>query len=198
MNLDTIQKNLKERLKDRRYIHSLEVQKVAVALAKHYNISIDKASVAGLVHDCAKDLTDRELLDYALHFNILLPCITKGNIQLIHGWVGAELAKEEFGIVDEEILNAIRFHTTGKENMAILEKIVYLADYIEPNRNFDGVEELREAAFLDMDKALLMAFDHTIRYVIAKGELLHPATITGRNFLILQDQEQEEQNEKFS
>lgn len=186
LSIDKIKKRLKNRLTEKRYIHSLGVQESAIKLAKEYNVSIEKASIAGLVHDCAKNLNDDILLKYAAKFDILVDGVFAHQIGLLHGCIGAEIAKREFGIVDIEILNAIRFHTTGKENMSKLEKIIYLADYIEPNRKFDGVEQLREIALSNLNKAILMAFDKTINYVILKGELLHPTTIVARNFLLLQ------------
>lgn len=186
MPIKNIQLILEEKLTLKRYYHSIGVQKTAVKLAKIYSGPIQKASIAGLVHDCAKDLSDKELLKYAVKFGILLDDVLYHSSKLLHGAVGAELAKTEFGINDEEILNAIKFHTIGKENMSLLEKIIYIADYIEPGRNFKGVELLRKAALSNLDKAVLMAIDNTIRYVLSKEELLHPLTVQARNFLLLQ------------
>lgn len=186
LDIEKIKNVLQKRLTKKRYLHSLGVQKTAIELAKVYNVSQKKASIAGLAHDCAKDFDDDMLLNYATQFDILIDGVSKHQIQLLHGFVGAELAKREFGIEDDEILNAIRFHTTGKENMTTIEKIIYLADYIEPNRNFKGIDKIRKVALSSLDKATLMAFDNTINYVILKGELLHPNTIFARNFLLLQ------------
>ncbi|TCO79024.1 bis(5'-nucleosyl)-tetraphosphatase (symmetrical) YqeK [Marinisporobacter balticus] len=186
LHIEKMKEILKDRLTEKRYIHSLGVQESAIKLAKIYNVSIEKASIAALVHDCAKDLSEDMLLNYAKQFDILVDSVESHQIGLLHGCVGAELVKIEFGIEDSEIINAIRFHTTGKENMTILEKIIYLADYIEPNRSFNGVDQLRKTALSNLDKAVIMAFDKTINYVIQKGELLHPTTIVARNFLLLQ------------
>ncbi|QZY57080.1 bis(5'-nucleosyl)-tetraphosphatase (symmetrical) YqeK [Crassaminicella profunda] len=186
LQINEIKKILKSKLKEKRYLHSLGVQKTAENLAKIHNGPVTEASIAGLVHDCAKNLSNEELLNYAKQFGILIDGVTKFQPGLLHGAVGAEVAKREFFIEDDEILNAIHFHTTGKENMTLLEKIIYLADYIEPNRNFNGVEILREVALSDLDKAILMAFNNTIKYVVIKGELLHPTTILARNYLLLQ------------
>jgi len=184
--IEQIQSILKEKLSLHRYHHSLRVQETAEKLAKIYNVSIEKASIAGLVHDCAKDLSDDELLKYAIEFGILIDDIFYYQRQLLHGIVSMELAKMEFKIEDEEILNAIRFHTTGRENMSTLEKIVFIADYIEPGRTFKEVEQLRKEAFSNLDLACLMAMDNTIRYVLSKGDLLHPLTVEARNFILLQ------------
>ncbi len=186
MPIENIQQILEKKLTLKRYYHSIGVQKTAVKLAKIYSGPIQKASISGLVHDCAKDLSDKELLKYAVKFGILLDDVLHHSSKLLHGAVGAELAKIEFGINDEEILNAIKFHTIGKENMSLLEKIIYIADYIEPGRNFKGVELLRKEALSNLDKAVLMTIDNTIRYVLSKEELLHPLTVQARNFLLLQ------------
>lgn len=186
MNAENIKFILQKKLTPQRYAHSLGVQQTAEMLAKIYSTSTEKASIAGLLHDCAKDFDDDELLKYANQFDILLDGVLKHQKQLLHGVVGAEIARFEFKIEDNDIINAIKYHTTGKEDMSLLEKIIYIADYIEPSRDFPGVENLRRLALLDIDKAILMAFDHTINYVVSKGELLHPITISARNFLLLQ------------
>ncbi len=186
IDMNKIKEELKNSLSHKRYIHSLGVEETAIKLARIYNESIEKASIAGLIHDLAKDFSNVELLHYAKDFDILHNDIFSFHPSLLHGMVGAELAKRKFHIKDEEILDAIRFHTTGKRDMSILEKIIYLADYIEPNRSFPKVEELRKVAFLNLDEGVLKALDHTIHYIVQKGELLHPDTIHARNFLLLQ------------
>lgn len=180
-----IEGRIKEMLTDKRYHHSIGVQKTAIILAKQYGSSIEKASIAGLVHDCAKNTSAEGLLKYAEEFDIILEDLTKWQPELLHGMIGAELAKTEFDIFDEDILNAIRYHTTGRANMTTLDKIIYLADYIEPTRNFSGVQQVREMALSDLDKATLMALEHTINYVIKRGQLLHVDTIHARNYLLL-------------
>lgn len=179
-----IQEYLKLNLKYKRYEHSLSVRDTAVKLAKIYNVDIEKARVAGLVHDCAKNMTDGQLLDIALSHKIRIDEVCQESPQLVHGAVGAILANEIMGITDEETLNAITYHTTGRKNMSMLDKIIYIADYIEPLRNFPGVEELRSTAFEDIDKALLKSFDNTIKFVIDRGQLLHYDTIEARNYVL--------------
>ncbi len=184
MELINIKQLLKSSLTHKRYQHSLAVQATAVGLAKKYNCSIDKASIAGLIHDCAKDLPLEELLNYVERFGIILDSVTKKQTELIHAVVGAELARREFGIHDQEILDAIRYHTTGRNNMMLLEKIIYLADYIEPNRKFPGVDDLRNVALSNLDKATLMATNQTISYIIFQNKLIHHDTISARNSLL--------------
>ncbi|WP_278287300.1 bis(5'-nucleosyl)-tetraphosphatase (symmetrical) YqeK [Caloranaerobacter ferrireducens] len=171
-------------MNEERFIHSIGVMETAEKLADVYGCDKNKARLAGLIHDCGKLKNDRELLKMAFEFGIILDDVKDVNIALLHAPLGAEIAKNEFGIKDLEILNAIRYHTTGKENMSLLEKIIYIADYIEPNRDFPSVEVLRELAFLDLDKAVLMAMDNTIKYVVDNGWILDIETIKARNFLL--------------
>lgn len=175
---------LKENLKPKRYEHSLGVRDTAVKLAKIYNCDIEKANKAGLVHDCAKNMTDAELIDIAKKSGLVIDEVCEESPQLLHGPVGALIAKEKMGIEDKDILNAIAYHTTGRKHMSLLEKIVYIADYIEPLRNFPGVDELREKAFINLDEALLKSFNNTIKFIIDRGQLLHLNTIEGRNYLV--------------
>lgn len=169
----------------KRLIHSLGVVESAKKLSKIYGEDINKAEIAALLHDCAKCLSKEEVLHYVEIYGILLDEVEKEEFELAHGAVGACLAQNIFNIKDEDILSAIMYHTTGKVNMSKLDKIIYLADFIEPNRNYQGVTELRNTAYTDdLDKALLMSFDNTIKYVISINKLLHPRTVEARNFLL--------------
>lgn len=184
-----IHRYLKEAIGNERYEHSLRVSKTAVELAKAYNCNEEKAEIAGLLHDCGKLLRTNEILKKANDFGIIQDDIVRGNVGLIHGPLGAILAAEEYNVNDEEILSAIKIHTTGKANMSLLEKIIYLSDYIEPERDFPGIDNIRETAYLDLDKAVLLSMDGTIKYIINKGALLHEETIKARNFMILKIKE---------
>lgn len=181
---EKIQDYLKNNLRYKRYEHSLSVKHTAVRLAEAYNVDIEKAKIAGLVHDCAKNMNDEQILSIALKHGININEVCKESPQLVHGAVGAILASELMEISDKEVLDAITYHTTGRKNMSILDKIIYIADYIEPLRNFPGIEELRELAFKDIDKALLKSFDNTIKFVIDRGQLLHFDTIEARNYVL--------------
>lgn len=180
-----ILKYLKEKLNEHRYIHSLNVSKTAIKMAKLYNADVDKANIAGLVHDCAKNLSNDELLEICKHNKIEIDSICEKTPQLLHGVAGSIIAKEVMGINDDEILSAIKYHTVGKKNMNLLEKIIYVADYIEPGRDFPGVDELRKATFSNLDDGLLMAFNSTIKYVIERNQLIHMNTIEGRNYILI-------------
>lgn len=182
---EQILKYLQENLKESRYKHTLGVCKSAVELAKRYDGDQEKARIAGLLHDCAKYLSSREIIDIMNKEKYYMDEVEKSFPEIMHGRAGAHIAKEVMGINDEEILEAIRFHTTGKEEMNLLEKIIYLADYIEPYRSYPGVEKLREVAFANLDEALLLAYDNTLRFVLEKGQLIHVDTIKARNKLLI-------------
>lgn len=182
--LDNLLELLVERIGEKRAEHSIRVMDTAVKLASHYSSDINKARIAGALHDCAKYRDKSYLLKRASDFGIILDKTMIINYQLIHGPLGAKVAEDEFGIEDEEILDAIRYHTTGRENMSLLDKIVYMADYIEPSRNFSGVELARQLAFKDLDEGLIYAMNNTILDLIKTNKLIHLDTIKARNYLV--------------
>lgn len=185
MNIDEINNKLKVLLKPKRYIHSISVADCAKRISSIYNCDEDRAYLAGLVHDCAKNLTKEEIDYYTNKYNIELDEFEVDNINLSHGIIGSYIAKYEFFIEDEEILSAIKYHTTGTKNMTILEKIVYIADLIEDNRNFEGIDEIRYLVYKGkIDTALLISLDNTIKIVVNRGQIIHPRTINARNYLI--------------
>jgi len=110
------------------------------------------------------------------------------NTELIHGPLGAKIANACYGIDDLEVLDAIKYHTIGRENMSMLDKIIYIADYIEPGRSFPGVEEIREIVFLDLDDAIKKAMDNTILFLIKDNKLIHPDTINARNYMLYNEE----------
>ena len=177
---------LKSDIGTNRYNHSLRVMEVSKELAIKYGCSVEKAALAGLLHDCGKLQGDINLLKMANDFDIILDSVMENNHELIHCVIGAELAKREYNVEDEDVLNAIRYHTTGRENMSLLEKIIYIADLIEPGRNFEGVERLRSLAYKDIDECLLSALNNTIKYVIDNDKLIHLDSIKARNYLLIQ------------
>lgn len=187
-----IKNKLRNSLSERRYVHSLGVADEAKRLAALYGADEEKAYLAGLLHDCAKE-TD-EPVKRCRDFGVELDDIMKRNKGLIHGPLGAEIARADFGIDDEEILGAIRWHTVGKAGMTLLEKIIYIADMTEKNRDFEGVEELREAVNSDLDEAILLSITQHLKVLEKRGALIHPNTILLRNDLILN--KGEKQNER--
>ncbi|MCR5509272.1 MAG: bis(5'-nucleosyl)-tetraphosphatase (symmetrical) YqeK [Lachnospiraceae bacterium] len=159
-------------LKRHRYVHSVGVAGTAASLAMKYKEDINKAHIAGILHDCAKCYNDEELLRLCEKNMIGISDFERDHGFLLHAKYGAFLAKDKYGIDDEDILSAIRWHTTGKENMTLLEEIVFVADYIEPSRNRLGrLGEIREAAFNEtsLDKAMMMILEETIGYLKRTG-----------------------------
>ncbi|RKD32483.1 phosphohydrolase [Thermohalobacter berrensis] len=184
VEIGIIHKKLRENIGKERYLHSIRVMDTAKELASFYNCDINKAELAGLLHDCGKIQDKGLLLKMIKDFGIILDNIMEKNINLVHGPLGAEIVKRVYNIHDTDIINAIKFHTTGRPNMSLLEKIIYIADYIEPEREFDGLEKIRKLAFNNLDKAILHAMNNTIKYVIDKGVLLHIDTVKARNYFL--------------
>ena len=177
LSIETMQEKLQSAISVKRYIHTLGVADEAVKLAEIYGTAQDqqKARVAGLLHDCAKDYPESMRQRFCKEYKVKTDEIMIKQTDLIHPFLGAEVAKREYQVMDEDVLNAIRFHTTGRPNMSLLEKIIFIADYIEPNREkFGGLDEARRLAYLDLDKAMAYILENTIEYVKARGRLLHP------------------------
>lgn len=175
---------LKEDIGINRYKHSIRVRDTAVELAKKYNCDVKKASLAGLLHDCGKYYDKDYLLKLAFEFDIMADESLIGNKHIIHAHLGAVIAEKEYKVDDADILNAIHYHTTGRENMTKLEKIVYLADYIEPRREFRGIDQVRQLAYEDIDMAMLKALEDTIYHLLSTVRPIHIDTIKARNYLI--------------
>jgi len=184
VDIDLIKTRLKEILGEERLEHSVNTSKVARKLAIKYDYDADKAEVAGLLHDCAKDLDYKTLEKMVFEYNIELDEIIRKIPKLLHPLVGAVIAKKEFNIQDPVILKAIKAHSTGAAQMSLLDKIIYLSDKIEPLRNMNGVEEVRKMAEINLDKAVLMALDMGLLYLISKDLLIHPVSIEARNNIL--------------
>lgn len=170
---------------EERYLHSLRVLETATRLAKKYKVDINQAQTAAILHDCAKFKDRINLLKMASKFDIIIDNVMNHDMELIHGPLGAKIAELEYDVEDIEVINAIRYHTTGRENMTMLDKIIYISDYIEPRRNFKGVEKVRQLAFIDIDSSVLLAIEDTIRFLIEKGRVIHLDTINARNDLVI-------------
>lgn len=181
-----IEEKLLKTIGEERLNHSLRVMNVARELSRIYGEDEEKATLAGLLHDCARFSDKSYLLKKARDFDIILNDIYTKNANLLHAPLGEKVAKEEYDIEDIDILNAIKYHTTGREKMSKLEKIVYLADYIEPNRDFEGIEEIRDLCFKEksLDLALVKSIDNTIIYILNNKQIIHEYTIKARNFLL--------------
>jgi nicotinate-nucleotide adenylyltransferase len=176
-DLSAIRKDLKEKLKTSRYIHSIGVEEVAHDLAVIHNCDVEKAVTAGILHDCAKYLSDEELLKECEKYHLPVSDIEIKCPFLLHAKVGAAFATTFYGVDDEEILNAIRYHTTGRPSMTLLEKIIYIADYIEPNRKpLPRIQKIREAAYDNIDLAVFLATENILTYLKSKGQAIDMLT----------------------
>ncbi len=157
--------------------------KAAVSLAKIYEENEKEAEFAGLIHDVAKELTKEQIEEYIKKYNIDVDEIEKQNAGLLHAKIGAKIAEDEFG-ANSKIQKAIKYHTVGNIEMNTFDKIIYIADKIEENRTYEEVEDLRNIAKEDLDKAILFVLDFTIQKAIKKGILIHPDGVDLRNYLL--------------
>lgn len=167
-------------LRKKRFQHVLRVEKTAVKLAQLYGVDTQKASIAGLCHDYAKQRPDEDFIKVIKQKGLNPELLNYGNA-IWHGIVGAEMVKDELGIDDEEILNAIRQHTTGAPHMTKLAQIVYMADYIEPARDFEGVEKARQLAKTDLSAAVAYQTKSTLLYLLKQGVAIYPETLATYN-----------------
>ena len=168
-------------LKPSRYTHSLGVEKMASELASIYGEDTDKAEFAGRYHDIAKCFTPEVMDSYVREFGLSDEYI--GNNALAHSKVAAGILRTRFGVTDEEVLNAVSSHTTGRAGMSMLEEIVYVADAIEDNRNYEGLRELQDLARRDLDAACLFIMDFTIDRIRSMGRDLDDDTLEAREFI---------------
>lgn len=184
IDLARIEEALRGRLDGERLRHTRGVVDAAVAMARRWGADPEKARLAALLHDYAKGLPPERLLELGRRFGVIADPAEEAFPDLLHAPVGAELVREEGLAGDPEVLAAIRWHTTGTPGMGLLEKVIWLADMIEPGREFPGVESIRRLAERDLDGALLAGLDHTIAYVLRTGRLLHLGSVRTRNWLL--------------
>lgn len=175
---------LKKRLSVKRYTHSIGVANTAAKLAGMFHGDIQRAFLAGLLHDYAREMTDSELLELAMAHNLCGDAVDLLQPSLLHGPAGAWLLRDGGMVDDEQVLQAITWHTTGHPEMDQLARIIYIADYIEPNRKFPGVDTLREITHRDLNLGVLAGLNHTITYQIQKNGYLHPWSVAARNRLL--------------
>lgn len=168
-------------LKENRIAHVTGVESQAVMLAMRWGADPDTAAIAGILHDITKAQSKEKQLKLCEKYGIILENAERENPALLHARTGAALAKERFGISDE-IYSAIRWHTTGKPDMSTLEKIIYLADYTEPTRDFEGVEELRELSFEDLDRAMALGLEMSIEDLTERGKPIFHDTMDAYNW----------------
>lgn len=173
-------------MSQKRFEHVLRVEKKACFLANLYQVDVEKASIAALTHDYGKERPDEEMISLIKTYGFNLELLDYGNA-IWHGVVGAHLVKEELEITNQDILEAIELHTTGAAKMSELAKIIYVADYVEEGRDFNGVEEARKLAEENLDKAVAFETKHTLLYLIGKGFKVYPKTIETYNRWVAQN-----------
>ncbi|MDD6193644.1 MAG: nicotinate-nucleotide adenylyltransferase [Lachnospiraceae bacterium] len=172
-----MEKRIKKALKPQRYVHTIGVMHTAANLAFCHDYPYTKAMVAGLLHDCAKCLSDQERIDLCQQYDIEITAVEKKNPQLLHGKVGALLANIDYQINDDEILHAISVHTTGCVAMSMLDKIIYVADYMEPGRDkAPRLHEIRKVAYEDMDLCVYMILEDTMNYLLSHSDHIDDTT----------------------
>ena len=169
-------------LKHKRIPHVLGTEQEAIRLAERYSADVEKARRAALLHDCTKKLEMEEQLALCKQYGIELDELEQVALKLLHSKTGAAIARNVFG-VDDELYSAIWYHTTGRANMTLMEKIIYLADYIEPTRDFPDVDVLRKACYEDLDKGLLLGLEMSIEEMQRMGNPVHHATVEARDAL---------------
>lgn len=183
--MNHIADEVRRRLSPARFKHVEGVVQTAAELARRWGVSEHNAILASWLHDVAKELSQDALLKLADEFDIIFGEEMVYMPHLWHAPVGAEIARREFHVDDEDVLAAIRHHPTGRAGMSQLEAVVFLADLIEPGRSYPGVEELRRLSAVDLSEALLAAYDGQIRYILDQGGLLHSDTTAARNDILL-------------
>lgn len=172
-----IVKKISKRLTDKRLDHTFRVEEESIRLANHYRSDWQKASIAALLHDNAKNYSDDKKLRLVYKYDVKLSPAEEVNIDLIHAKLGSVLALKKYGIKDSEILNAVKYHTTGRPGMSMTEKIIYIADFIEPGRkNFPGLDKARELAYSDINMAMIKILMMTINHVIDRGRIIDSVT----------------------
>lgn len=182
---DRIREDLVRDIGIKRFEHSLRVIEVAMKLCDIYKVDRDKAYISCLLHDCGKFQDENNLLKHSHKFDIILDEVMMDNKELIHAPLSAKIAEYRYGIDDRDILSAICYHTTGKEDMTLLEKIVFISDYIEPARSFPGVDEVRNLVYKDIDRSIVLAMDNTIGFLISRNKLISDRTVNARNDLMI-------------
>ena len=187
MNMEVIKANVRNFLDEKRYEHVKRVTKCAVEMAKIYGVPVEKVEASAWLHDVAKFFDLSVMIDLTKGKYPEVADKMSQSTAVLHGFAGAEFVRQNyelFGIDDEEILDGIKYHTIGCENMSTLAKIIYLADAIEEKRSWEGVEKARELAKTDLDEAIKFEIEEKLKYLLAKDSIIHPNVIKFRNSII--------------
>lgn len=187
--IDELKSLLKERLTEKRYLHSLAVADEAARLAEILKADVQKMYVAGLLHDICKNETVEQQLQLFSQFGIMLTDIEKASPSVWHAYSGALYIKNVLGVDDEDIISSVRYHTTGKADMTLPEKIIYIADLTEVNRDYPDVDVVRALLKDDIDKAIIYVLKYTLKKLSADNKPIHPNTLDAYNFLVLNSED---------
>ena len=186
MTVEEMKAALAVRLKKNRYVHSLGVADTAAEIAERLGEDANQAYLAGLLHDCAREYKNEDLPAEAKKRGIEIGEVEKSMPLLLHAYIGATMAREIYGVKDKAVCQAIWRHTVGGRGMTNLDKIIYYADMIEPNRDYPEVEELRRLAWTaSLDEMMYTGLTESIKFVLEKGHLIHPDTVAARNEILL-------------
>ncbi len=182
---DEIKKYAKTVLSEKRFAHTVNVAEEAKRLATVWGADSDRAYLAGIIHDIEKEIPKSQALGILAEYGYIPDETEKQNPELLHGKLAAYIARDKFGIDDDEVLSAVAYHTTGRPGMSLLEKIIYVADFTEPARTYPEADGIRELADNNIDKAVLYQADMVIKFIIEKGRPLHIDTVNTRNYFLL-------------
>ncbi|MBQ6500806.1 MAG: bis(5'-nucleosyl)-tetraphosphatase (symmetrical) YqeK [Mogibacterium sp.] len=182
INREPLDEFIKNNLKESRYIHSLGVEEMAVRLAEMHGADTDKAAFAGRYHDLAKNFDNETMDAYIRKYD--LPEYLLGNNALAHSKVAAAILENEFGVDDEDVLNAVRYHTTARKDMSILEETIFVADVVEDNRTYSDLDYYQQLAYRDLDQACLEILEYTIRSLTTKGKEIDKDTLEARDWVL--------------
>ena len=187
MKFEQLLEEMKERMPEKRWIHTKGVTTTAIRLSEIYGVDPEKAEIAGILHDFVK-YADKEWLREKIVEEGMDPLLLEYHHELWHAPVGSYVAEHEYGIKDKDILNAIKYHTTGRVGMSDLEKIIYIADMIEPSRQYPGVEILREIAEKDLEEAMIQCIQHSIAYLVNNKQTIYPDSFHCYNDLVKREE----------
>lgn len=185
MNLDEYKNLIKSKMSEHRFVHSINVSKEARKLAKIYGADAEKAEIAGILHDITKEMPVEEQLKFITDSGIILDNVQKNAPKLWHGISGSIYIKENLDINDEDILNAIRYHTTGRAGMSLLEKIIFVADFTSQERTYKGVSTMRKKSRKTLDEAMLYGFKFTFSDLSKRELAIHPDELACYNEIVL-------------
>ncbi|MGL5439291.1 MAG: bis(5'-nucleosyl)-tetraphosphatase (symmetrical) YqeK [Filifactoraceae bacterium] len=184
-----IESILKSELSAKRFDHTMRVVETAIKIGEVYNMNLNNIKLAALLHDCAKNYAEQELMDLSIRNNVKLNEFQVKNKELIHSVLGRAIARNVYGIDDMDVLNAIEYHTTGRANMSNIEMIIYIADFCEPGRKVPDAEKVYNMAMVDLKESLYIAINASVKYLLNANKQIDIKSIECRNWLLNTKQE---------